>query len=222
MAYWNAIWGGALTGAMIAVLPGGDDSTGNAPADTSAPRVIHAEANASADVSSTPATQPTNVEDANARMQDDTTGSSSPAQETDVTAVAKQEQSSRSVSSYLGRLWGADSDNSSADGEATRDPFSPSSVMHEQANRGGGGLQFLPGTAEDKVPRLHLRGYVEDAMGTSLALVEVENHDIFLVRQGDDISLQQGTSNLVLRVVSVTHRSVVVEAGTLGHVIVVR
>ena len=223
MTDWKSIAKGAFMAVVLAAMLGADEvSSSDAAAETAPAHAARAGADAAADIAPPPTTQPAGP-GANDNDPAATREPLSPAQQARTGSTATQGLSTEAVSSYFGRLleareWPV---GDKGNGEA-RDPFSASSVMQEQANLTGGGLQFLPGAAEDKVPRLHLRGYVEDESGTAMALVEVEKHDVFLVRQGDDISLQQGTSNLVLRVVSVTHRSVVVEAGTLGHVIVVR
>jgi len=45
---------------------------------------------------------------------------------------------------------------------------------------------------------------------------------VFLVREGDTISLQKNGKNNVLKVKKITKLSALVEVGTLGQVIVVR
>ena len=52
--------------------------------------------------------------------------------------------------------------------------------------------------------------------------MSVEGFGTFLVTEGETISLHDGKSNLVLRIVSIEPNSISVEVGTLNQVIMVR
>jgi hypothetical protein len=103
-----------------------------------------------------------------------------------------------------------------------RDPFSTSGLMAEEAQRRGSGLEFYPAQEMRAVPRLILRGFVEDETHVPIALLEVDQEGVYLVRAGDTISIQHRGASSVLKVQKITNLSVFVEVGSLGQVIVVR
>jgi len=106
---------------------------------------------------------------------------------------------------------------------AQRDPFAPTSLMEQEAQRQGVGPVFIPSqVGSQKVPTLNLRGYVTGNGNQPVALLEVGGKQVFLVREGDTISLQKNGKNNVLKVKKITKLSALVEVGTLGQVIVVR
>lgn len=105
----------------------------------------------------------------------------------------------------------------------SRDPFAPTSLMQQEAQRQGVGPVFIPSAGGTQaVPSLHLRGYVTGNGNQPVALLEVGAQQVFLVREGDTISLQSAGQNNVLKVKKITKLSALVEVGTLGQVIVVR
>lgn len=104
-----------------------------------------------------------------------------------------------------------------------RDPFSATPLMQQEAQRQGVGPVFIPSPGgPQSIPNLRLRGYVTGNGNQPVALLEVAGQQVFLVREGDTISLQGGAQNSVLKVKKITKLSALVEVGTLGQVIVVR
>ena len=63
---------------------------------------------------------------------------------------------------------------------------------------------------------------VQDANGGIAALLEVENGGIHIVREGDTVGLYEMGINSVIRVRKINRLNMVVEAGELGQVIIVR
>ncbi|RMH37664.1 MAG: hypothetical protein D6690_02500 [Nitrospirae bacterium] len=104
-----------------------------------------------------------------------------------------------------------------------RDPFATTALMYEQAKRVGTGPVFVAASGNARIPRLTLRGYVEGDGQEPVALLQVGNAEVYVVRKGDTISLHEGGGlNTVLKVKEISKLSALVEIGTLGQVIVVR
>ena len=106
--------------------------------------------------------------------------------------------------------------------DGKRDPFSPTNQMLEFSSRREGGLQFQPLNQAVEVPLMHLRGLVQDKDGKLAALLEIENSGIHVVREGDTVGLYDMGSNSVVRVRKINRLNLVVEAGSLGQLIIVR
>ena len=104
--------------------------------------------------------------------------------------------------------------------EEERDPFAPSGRL--QVQPGADPTGFVRTDETDLLPQLALRGYVEDADGNAVALLEVSKGVTHLVRAGDTVSLSQRRGNLVLRVKEINNLSLLVEVGELRQVVVVR
>lgn len=111
---------------------------------------------------------------------------------------------------------------SAPDVGAPRDPFATTRSMQDEARRGVGGARFEPTAGAGPLPVMRLRGWIEDASGQALALVDIEGYGTTIVRKDDTIGLPWLQADAVLRIRSVSNGSVAVEIGSLGHVIVVR
>jgi hypothetical protein len=107
-----------------------------------------------------------------------------------------------------------------------RDPFTTSGPMYQEMGRqslSGPGRGFIPSLGMDNVPKMKLRGYINDnPKRGATALLEVEGAGIFLVKAGDEIGLQAIGRNQVLKVVKVDAQRVEVQAGQINQVIIVR
>ena len=120
-----------------------------------------------------------------------------------------------------------------------RDPFAATPRMFEQAaliaqqrkqveafqlaSDGGVMGDFKPTSAANlRLPRLQLRGFCESPNGNRRVLLEVEGSGSFTVEEGDTVSVQRSTGNLVLRIEKVMDRTVFIDIGTLGQTLVVR
>ena len=104
--------------------------------------------------------------------------------------------------------------------ETERNPFAaPPGV---RAPGSADTTQFVPRDRPAGVPPLSLRGYIEDAEGNTCALLDVGGKQVYLVREKDEVSIPQGSENLVLRIVRVSHLSLQLEMGELRRVVVVR
>lgn len=107
-----------------------------------------------------------------------------------------------------------------------RDPFTTSDGMYQEMGRqsvSGPGRGFIPSLGMDNVPKMKLRGYINDnPKRGATALLEVEGAGIFLVKAGDEIGLQAIGRNQVLKVIKVDAQRVEVQAGQINQVIIVR
>ena len=114
-------------------------------------------------------------------------------------------------------------DNSSV--ISMRDPFNLSSQMGSQ--RSGGfnfNSSFLP-TNTSKIPSLKLRGVITPSSGKPgdlLALLEIDDKEVYMVRVGDEISYDPGKPNAAIKIININRLTVTVQAGSLGNVLVVR
>lgn len=107
-----------------------------------------------------------------------------------------------------------------------RDPFTTSTLMYQEMGRQsttGSGRGFVPALGMENVPRMKLRGYINDnPKRGATALLEVDGAGIFLVKAGDEIGLQAIGRNQVLKVIKVDAQRVEVQAGQINQVIIVR
>lgn len=103
-----------------------------------------------------------------------------------------------------------------------RDPFAISPLMDQEAALQGRGMRFTPLAPGGKTPELKLRGIVNGRDGGRVALLDVGGAEVYLVREGDTISLHNAGRNTVIKIKEVSHLSLLAEVGTLGEVIIVR
>jgi hypothetical protein len=103
-----------------------------------------------------------------------------------------------------------------------RDPFSPTPAILQAVKRYGNATGFVPTQGPQSIPSINLRGYLYSSDATPGALLEVNGVGTYLVHVGDTISLQRQGGETVLKVREINKLNVLVEVGTLGHIIVVR
>lgn len=106
-----------------------------------------------------------------------------------------------------------------------RDPFTPSILMFnvnsQTSGRGAGGFMRTP-AGTTGLPQMRLRGFIDQGDDTPLALLEVAGARTYLVREGDDISINPAQPNSVIRITKIDRLSITVEAGILGSIRVQR
>lgn len=104
-----------------------------------------------------------------------------------------------------------------------RDPFATTPLMEQTAIRGQkSGLDFTPLPTASPTPDLKLRGIVSAGDGARVALLDVTGSGVYLVREGDTISLRGSERNTVIKVEKMNHLTLTVSVGTLGEVVIVR
>ena len=75
---------------------------------------------------------------------------------------------------------------------------------------------------EVKIPKMRLRGHLKGSDGEVLALLEIDGGDTHIVREGDTVGLNDLGLDSVLRVRKISRLHMVVEAGSLNQMIIVR
>ena len=106
--------------------------------------------------------------------------------------------------------------------DGKRDPFSPTNRLLQVAQVDEGVTHFQPLNTATEMPRMHLRGLVQDKSGDVAALLEIQNSGIHIVREGDTVGLYDMGVNSVIRVRQINRLNMIVEAGSLGQMIIVR
>ncbi len=107
-----------------------------------------------------------------------------------------------------------------------RDPFNLSGQTGIPAtgNRFGPST-FLPNSDQQKIPKLKLKGVInadKKAPKDLLALLEIDNREVYMVRVGDEISYDPSKPNSAIKIVTISRLSVTVQVGSLGNVLIVR
>ncbi|MEM7423511.1 MAG: hypothetical protein AAF334_07290 [Pseudomonadota bacterium] len=106
-----------------------------------------------------------------------------------------------------------------------QDPFSPSDVLRENPQlRDQSRRRFVPSEIRPAaLPTLRLKGIGQGNPGQApTVLLEIDGYGIFIVTEGDTISLQDLPAENVIRIKEITPISVIVESGSFGELIVVR
>ncbi|MEM1275123.1 MAG: hypothetical protein AAGH74_01230 [Pseudomonadota bacterium] len=111
--------------------------------------------------------------------------------------------------------------------EATReDPFSAETIFDQSATEGAQRSRqrrFVPAAVPQRLPEMRLRGIGRSrSLDPPTVLLEIANHGIFVVSQGDTITLQSARPENVIRIREITDISVILEVGTFGEVIELR
>jgi hypothetical protein len=107
-----------------------------------------------------------------------------------------------------------------------RDPFTPSALMYKtvgaQSGMAGSTYGFVPSAENGGIPKMKLRGLLNQEEGNFIALLEVEGGGTFMVREGDEFNIDPSQPQNAIRVDKITRLSVTVETGMLGSIRVLR
>ena len=105
-----------------------------------------------------------------------------------------------------------------------RDPFTPSTLMYDVASSGNnvGAYGFLPTQEGSKIPEMKLRGLLNQHGGEFIALLEIKGFGTYMVREGDEFTIDPNQPKNAIRVSKITRLSVTVETGKLGSIRVLR
>ncbi len=111
--------------------------------------------------------------------------------------------------------------------EVERNPFEPTSelVQVQASPPSVTGTRFVPrqqAAPAQQLPKMWLRGHLQDAREEIIALLEVEDAGVYIVREGDNVGLHALGVDSVLRVVQIDRLQVVVETGSLGKMVIIR
>ncbi len=112
---------------------------------------------------------------------------------------------------------------------SARDPFTTSDKMFRASGQQGanrsGGQGFVPYFSGAALPKMRVRGFVNNGPGQAMALLQIEGDDsVHLVRKGDEIGIQPraGQPSLVLKIINVDLKKVEVQSGSLRQIIIVQ
>ena len=109
-----------------------------------------------------------------------------------------------------------------------RDPFNPpvndNGDFRNQSRNRRSSTSFLPNNRSSSIPAITLRGVVHpDSNGDGLlALLEIGDHGVYMVREGDEISYDQSRPSAAIKIMRISRLSVIVEAGSLGNTLIIR
>lgn len=98
--------------------------------------------------------------------------------------------------------------------EPERDPFRPPPDLREAEGQRQGAISGLP--------RMNLRGWVQDGDGVSLALLEIDGEGTIVVREGEELRLHLAGTGVPLRIREIGPRGLVLEVGEERDEVVVR
>lgn len=129
-------------------------------------------------------------------------------------------QSDNSLTNFFGA---SDADTTTGYRDGKRNPFAPTrQILAATQGRSGQGLNFQPLQQATTIPKMHLKGLINENGKDIAALIEIENSGTYIVREGDTVGLYESGSNSVIRIQKINRLNLVVEAGSLGQVLIVR
>lgn len=108
--------------------------------------------------------------------------------------------------------------------DAKRNPFAPTRqiLASIRGEVSGQSVNFQPLQEETVIPRMKLKGLINEGGNKIAALLEIENAGTHIVREGDTVGLYETGTNSVIRIRKINRLNLVVEAGSLGQVLIVR
>lgn len=112
-------------------------------------------------------------------------------------------------------------------GAPQRDPFTTSDKMYaevgiQSAQKANVQQGFVPGYGAQAVPKMRLKGFLNKGTKNSVALLEIENAGVYMVKEGEEIGLQALGQNTVLKIIKVDSNGIKVQSGQVNQVILVR
>lgn len=104
-----------------------------------------------------------------------------------------------------------------------RDPFAVSHQLQARSGSGGSnGATSYVAEGHPKLPKMYMRGYLKVQGRNPVAILAVSGGSTRVVRAGDTVSLYEVGNRMVVQIKSISRQHIVVEAGTLGEMIIVR
>lgn len=105
-----------------------------------------------------------------------------------------------------------------------RNPFAPTRQIiatAQGADNAALGMELQPLRQATEIPRMKLKGLISEGASVA-ALLQIDNAGTYIVREGDTVGLYESGSNSVIRVRKINRLNLMVEAGSLGQVLIVR
>ncbi len=91
-----------------------------------------------------------------------------------------------------------------------------------QAGNPGGAYGFVPSGEGVRIPEMKLRGLLNQHGSEFIALLEIKGFGTFMVREGDEFTIDPSQPKNAIRIDKITRLSVTVETGMLGSIRVLR
>lgn len=105
---------------------------------------------------------------------------------------------------------------------AVRDPFAVSHQLQSYNGASPNGSTATYSAAQLQLPKMFMRGYLKGSGSKPAALLQIEGGTTQLVRAGDTVSLYEVGNQMVVQIKSISRQHLVVEAGSLGEMIIIR
>jgi hypothetical protein len=111
-----------------------------------------------------------------------------------------------------------------------RDPFAMTRELRKAGtkdddnnNQAYSDYKFKSPSLSVKLPRLTLKGVIfQQGSDQPLALLEVANQGVYVVRLNDEIGFNPSDPGQVIKIKKISNLNIIVEVGTLGDLIIVR
>ena len=111
-----------------------------------------------------------------------------------------------------------------------RSPFAASTKLTQIAMQPKSELQQRPSdptftpqqNVPQKLPEMRLRGHLHGRDGEMVALLQIGKGEVHIVREGDTVGLYESGIDSVVRVKQIGRLHLVIESGSLEHLIIVR
>lgn len=107
------------------------------------------------------------------------------------------------------------------DNAKERSPFNPTAVIEDHADWGGDASQSDNGYSRWK-PNVTVRGFIEIEGKPAAALLEVDGESVYFVKEGAQLSIQQGTGTINLAVQEIRGSEVLVKIMPLDRIVPLR
>lgn len=113
---------------------------------------------------------------------------------------------------------------------AQRSPFAASTKLAQLALQPKSEMQQRPSdpsftpqqNVAQKLPEMRLRGHLHGRDGEMVALLQIGTGEVHIVREGDTVGLYESGIDSVVRVKQIGRLHLVIESGSLEHLIIVR
>ena len=130
-------------------------------------------------------------------------------------------QPEKTASSYVSEPEQKSASSENSDKAKERSPFNPTAVIEDYAEWGGDASQSGNGYARWK-PDITVRGFIEIEGKPAAALLEVNGESVYFVKEGAQLSIQQGTSTINLTVQEIRGSEVLVKIMPLDRIVPLR
>ncbi len=107
--------------------------------------------------------------------------------------------------------------------DGQRNPFAHTQQVRgtKESLPGVSNLGFQPLQQAALLPPMHLKGLITDSEAGVAALLDIDGAGTFIVREGDTVGLYQTGVNTVIRIRKINRLNLVVEAGSLGQILII-